>query len=213
MLRVLLAEDHAIVRQSIRLYLETQGVQIVGEAVNGREAIELARSLQPDVVILDIHMPELSGIEAARRIRHEFEQLRILVLSAYNEPSYIYALLEAGADGFILKTAALSELYAALLEVAGGGNAFDPDLVRRAKSHHHSQHTLMEALSEREREVLKQAGRGLTNKEIGRELFVSDRTIQGHLQNIYQKLGVSSRTEAVTKALSLQLITLDQDSP
>lgn len=213
MLRVLLAEDHAIVRQSIRLYLETQGVQIVGEAVNGREAIELARSLQPDVVILDIHMPELSGIEAARRIRHEFEQLRILVLSAYNEPSYIYALLEAGADGFILKTAALSELYAALLEVAGGGNAFDPDLVRQAKSHHHSQHTLMEALSEREREVLKQAGRGLTNKEIGRELFVSDRTIQGHLQNIYQKLGVSSRTEAVTKALSLQLITLDQDSP
>lgn len=211
MLRVLLAEDHLIVRQSIKLFLESKGVAVIGESNNGREAIEMARALHPDVLILDIHMPELTGIEVARRIRHEDENIRILVLTAYNEPSYVYALLDAGADGYVLKTAELSELYQALQEVAVGGKAFDSDLIRKAKLYHQSQADMAGALTERELKVLYQAAKGLTNKEIGRVLFVSDRTVQGHLQNIYEKFGVATRTEAVTKALSLQLITLDQD--
>lgn len=211
MLRVLLAEDHLIVRQSIKLYLESKGIQIVGEATNGREAVEMARDLQPDVIIMDIHMPELTGIEAARRIRHEYENVHILVLTAYNEPSYVYALLDAGADGFVLKTAELSELYNALQEVAMGGTSFNPELVRKAKDYHRSQIEMAESLTERELDVLKQAALGLTNKEIGRVLFVSDRTVQGHLQNIYEKLGVATRTEAVTKALAHNLITLDEN--
>lgn len=211
MLRVLLAEDHLIVRQSIRLFLESKGIEIVGEANNGREAIEMVRDLHPDVLILDIHMPELTGIEVARRVRHEDENIRILVLTAYNEPSYVYALLDAGADGYVLKTAELSELYQALQEVAVGGKAFDADLVRKAKVYHQSQVDMADTLTDRELRVLGQAAKGLTNKEIGRVLFVSDRTVQGHLQNIYEKFGVATRTEAVTKALSLQLITLDQD--
>ena len=211
MVRVLLAEDHQVVRQSIRLYLEGKGVDIVGEAANGREAVEMVRELQPDVVIMDIHMPELTGIEATRRIRHEYDDARILVLTAYNEPSYIYALLDAGADGYILKTAELSELFKALEDVAAGGRAFDAELIRKAKAYRQSQMDIAELLTDREVEVLTQVARGLTNKEIGRELFVSDRTIQGHLQNVYQKLGVDTRTEAVTKALSLQLISLEQD--
>jgi len=211
MVRVLLAEDHQAVRQSIRLYLEGKGVEVIGEAANGREAVEMVRELQPDVVIMDIHMPELTGIEATRRIRHEYDDARILVLTAYNEPSYIYALLDAGADGYILKTAELSELFKALEDVAAGGRAFDAELIRKAKAYRQSQMDIAELLTDREVEVLTQVARGLTNKEIGRELFVSDRTIQGHLQNVYQKLGVDTRTEAVTKALSLQLISLEQD--
>src|SRR5262249_38051638 len=111
MLRVLLAEDHSVVRQGIKLYLESRGVEIVGEAPNGGVAVEMAHVLQPDVIVMDIHMPELTGIEATRRIRHDNENIRILVLTAYDEPSYIHALLETGADGYILKTAGLSELY------------------------------------------------------------------------------------------------------
>jgi two-component system, NarL family, response regulator LiaR len=211
MLRVLLAEDHLIVRQGVKLFLESKGMAVIGEATNGREAVEMARSLHPDVVIMDIHMPELTGIEATRRIHHEADDIRILVLTAYDEPSYVHALLDAGADGFILKTAELSELYRALLDIAAGYTAFSPEHMRQAMQYRESQADLMETLTDREVEVLRQAAHGLTNKEIGRALFVSDRTVQGHLQNVYQKLHVATRTEAVTKAMSLQLISLDKD--
>ena len=117
-MRVLLVEDHKIVRQGTRLYLESMGIDVVGEATNGREAIQLAGALSPDVVIMDIHLPELTGVEATRRIRHDYPDIRILVLTAYDDPAYVHALLDAGTDGFILKTAELSELYKALKEVA-----------------------------------------------------------------------------------------------
>ena len=210
MMRVLLAEDHKIVRQGTRLYLESMGVEVVGEATNGREAIELARELHPDVVIMDIHLPELTGIEATRRIRHECEDVRVLVLTAYDEPAYVRALLDAGADGFILKTAELSELYRALNEVAIGHQAFDEATLARAAQQDDELPRQVEGLTDREIEVLVQVGRGLTNKEIGLALFISDRTVQGHLKNIYEKLGVATRTEAVTVALQHGLLTLDQ---
>ncbi|MCU0499337.1 MAG: response regulator transcription factor [Anaerolineae bacterium] len=201
-MRVLLAEDHNMVRQGTRLYLEKMGVEVIGEAATGRQAVELARALQPDVVIMDIHLPELTGIEATRRIRHDHDQIRVLVLSAYDDPVYVQALLDAGADGYVLKTADLGQLYRALQEIAGGRSAFDPTLLRKAAE--------IEGLTDREREVLIHAGRGLTNKQIGHLLFISDRTVQGHLQNIYQKLGVSTRTEAVTTALSRGWIHLGE---
>jgi DNA-binding NarL/FixJ family response regulator len=210
MLKVLLAEDHKILRQGTRLYLESKGINVVGEAATGREVVELVRTLQPELVIMDIHMPELTGIEATRRIRHDYEDIRILVLTAYDEPSYIHALLDAGADGFVLKTAGLSELYAAVQDIAAGRTAFRSETLQKAEQYRQAQADLVEKLSERELEVLSQAAHGLTNKEIGRVLFVSDRTVQGHLQNIYQKLQVATRTEAVTKALSLNLITLNE---
>jgi two-component system, NarL family, response regulator LiaR len=206
--RVLLAEDHKIVRQGTRLYLESRGVEVVGEATTGVEAVQMACELLPDVVIMDIHMPELTGIEATRRIRHENENIRVLVLTAYDDPAYIDALLEAGADGFVLKTAALSELYKALQEVAVGHSAFDTATLEKASQYRQS--ALTEALTDREVDVLTHAARGLTNKQIGSNLFISDRTVQGHLQNIYQKLGVTTRTEAVTAALSRGIITLSE---
>lgn len=204
MTRVLLAEDHKIVRQGTRLYLESAGVDVVGEASDGAEAVEMARVLKPDVVIMDIHMPLLTGIEATRRIRLDNDEVRVLVLTAYNEPAYVHALLDAGADGYILKTAELSALLRALSEVAGGRQAFTPEALQSARDAGNSQ------LSERELEVLRAASSGQTNKEIGRALFISDRTVQGHLRSIYEKLGVTTRTEAVTLALQRGWITLEQ---
>ena len=209
-MRVLLAEDHKIVRQGTRLYLESMGVEIVGEATNGREAVQMARELHPDVVIMDIHLPELTGIEATRRIRHECEDVRVLALTAYDAPAYVHALLDAGADGFILKTAELSELYRALNEVAIGHQAFDEDTLEKAARHMEAMPLQVEGLTDREIEVLAHARHGLTNKEIGKALFISDRTVQGHLKNIYEKLGVATRTEAVTVAVQHGLITLDR---
>jgi DNA-binding NarL/FixJ family response regulator len=210
-MRVLLVEDHKMVRQGTRLYLESMGIGIVGEATTGREAVELARTLRPDVVIMDIHLPELTGIEATRRILHENSDIRILVLTAYDDPVYVHALLEAGADGYVLKSAEFAELFRALSEVAVGQTAFDPHVMQRATQHQEKELALIEELTEREKEVLTFAARGLTNKQIGQDLFISDRTVQGHLQKIYQKLGVTTRTEAVTTALSRGVIGLHEN--
>ena len=203
MTRVLLADDHKTVRQATRLYLESAGIAVVGEAGNGVEAVDMARELKPDVVIMDIHMPLLTGIEATRRIRLDNDEIRVLVLTAYNEPAYVHALLEAGADGYVLKTSELSTLLRSLREVAGGRRAFDAEVLKAARDAADSQ------LSDRELEVLRAASRGQTNKEIGSALFISDRTVQGHLRNIYEKLGVTTRTEAVTMALQHGWITLE----
>lgn len=213
MVSVLLAEDHKIVRQGTRLFLENAGLEVVGEAVNGREALEMARSLRPDVVVMDIHMPELTGVEATRRIRDELDDVRVLVLTAYDDPPYVRALLEAGADGFILKTAAMNELVQAIHDVAAGKQAFDTDLISQATNENTTLPAQVEGLTNRELEVLRQAASGKTNKQIGDVLFISARTVQGHLQNIYQKLGVSSRTQAVTTALKHGLLPDDSEKP
>lgn len=210
-MRVLLAEDHHMVRQGTRLYLESMGVEVIGEASDGREAVMMARDLQPDVVIIDIRMPELTGIEATRRIRHENDDVRILVLTAYDNTSYVHALLEAGADGFVLKTAHLTELYKALREVAAGRSAFDQNMIDQALEMSDDLPVVAEGLTDRELDVLTMAAKGLTNKQIGEALFISDRTVQGHLQRVYRKLDVTTRTEAVTKGLSHGMIVLEKD--
>jgi len=210
MIRVLLAEDHNIVRQGTRMYLESMGIEIIGEATNGLEAVKLARELQPDIVVMDIHMPELTGVEATRRIRNENAEVRVLVLTAYNDPAYVHALLDAGADGYILKTAELSELYNALQDVAVGRTSFNDEVMAKAAQYEQNTSAQGEGITNREVEILTYAARGLTNKQIGRELFISDRTVQGHLQNIYQKLHVTTRTEAVTASVSRGLIALNE---
>lgn len=208
MLRALLADDHKIVRQGTRMYLESMGVEIVGEATTGAEAVKLAHDLLPDVVVMDIHMPELTGIEATRRIRHENQDVRVLVLTAYDDPAYVHALMDTGADGFVLKTAEFSELFRALQDVAVGQTAFNAEMMAKAAQYGQSTSALVDGLTDREIEILSYAARGLTNKQIARDLFISDRTVQGHLQNIYQKLHVATRTEAVTVAVTRGLITL-----
>jgi len=208
-MRVLLADDHSMIRQGIRTYLESKSIDIVGEATNGLLAVTMAEQLTPDVVIMDIHMPELTGIEATRRILFTNPDIRILVLTAYDTPAYVHALLDAGADGFILKTAEFDELHQALQEVAVGRKAFDDDVMAKVSQQNSDISTQIESLTRREIEILTEVGYGKTNKEIGKKLFISDRTVQGHLKNVYAKLSVTTRTEAVTVALQHGLIVLD----
>lgn len=197
MTRLLLVEDHVLVRQSIRAFLEGANFEVVGEASSGAEAVQLATDLQPDLIIMDVHLPEMSGIEATRRIRRVLPDVRVVALTAYNEKAYQRAFSEAGADGFVLKTSEFSELLKVIQTVI----AAPRDRVMTVP-----QPESASPLTERELEVLVCAARGWTNKQIGVHLNISDRTVQVHLQAIYQKLDVTNRTEMVLRALTLGII-------
>jgi DNA-binding NarL/FixJ family response regulator len=214
-IRVVLADDHAVVRKGIREFLEEEGdIQVVAEAADGEQAVVEVAKHQPGVAVLDIQMPGLSGIEATRRIKAAHPDVRVLILTAYDDDPYVFALLQAGASGYILKTAGSAELVRAVRAVHRGESALDPAVAQKVVQQLTTgrplgAQTAVEALTEREVEVLRLAARGLTNKAIGRELGISDRTVQGHLANIYGKLNVGSRTEAVTEALKQGWIAIE----
>jgi len=214
-IRVVLADDHAVVRKGIREFLEeTSDIRVVAEAANGTEAVALVAEHAPDVAVLDVQMPGLTGIEATRRIKAEFPAVRVLILTAYDDDPYIFALLQAGASGYVLKTADSGELVNAVRAVFRGESALDPAVAQKVVQQLTSGRPLgaqaaAEPLTEREIEVLHLAAKGLTNKAIGQALAISDRTVQGHLANIYGKLGAGSRTEAVTEALKQGWIVLE----
>jgi DNA-binding NarL/FixJ family response regulator len=210
-IRVVIADDHNVVRKGIRDLLSDEGdIAVVGEARNGHEAVDLATALQPDVVVMDIAMPEMTGVEATRAIRALVPSVRVLVLTAYEDDPYIYGLLDAGASGYILKTAESREIVRAVRATAAGQSAIDPAVAPRLIARLTHPAAGGDTLTERELDVLRRAARGLTNKQIGADLQISDRTVQNHLANIYAKLGVASRTEAVTAALQRQLIKLNE---
>ncbi len=214
-IRVLLADDHAVVRKGIREFLEEDPeITVVAEAGDGGEAFRLVGEHHPDVAVLDIQMPRVTGIEATRQIKAAFPDVRVLILTAYEDDPYVFALLRAGADGYLLKSADPDDLVRAVKATAAGGKVLDPAVAGRvvaqmASGRPAAASEQVEPLSERELDVLRLAGQGLTNKAIGLNLGISDRTVQGHLANIYGKLGVASRTEAVTKALKLGWIVLE----
>lgn len=201
MARLLLVEDHVLVRQSIRASLEDAGFQVIGEVGSGTEAVELARDLAPDLVVMDVRLPDMNGVEATRRICRQRPGTRVVALTAYNEIAYQRALHEAGAHAFVLKTVELSELVRTIQRVIHADSRPEiavPDAANVADIR----------LTDREVDVLTCAARGWTNKQIGAHLFISERTVQVHLQAIYQKMMVSSRTEAVSRALALGLIPM-----
>jgi len=218
-IRVILADDHAVVRKGIREFLETdEGLEVVAEAANGREALALIRESRPDVAVLDIQMPEQSGIEVTRAIRAERLPVGVLILTAFDDEPYVRAVLQAGANGYVLKTAEAQEIVEAVRAVSEGQSALDPAIARKFLAHL-ARPGLIEAsvepLTERELEVLRLAAKGHTNKAIGVQLSISDRTVQGHLARIYDKLHAASRTEAVMRAVTLGLIppSLDESEP
>ncbi|MFO7741553.1 MAG: response regulator transcription factor [Anaerolineae bacterium] len=214
-IRVVLADDHAVVRQGIRRFLEDDpAIDVVAEASNGKEAIRLVEDHHPDVAVLDIRMPEVTGVEATRRIKAGFPDTRVLILTAYDDDPYVFALLEAGADGYVLKTASADQLVDAVRTVHRGESALSPEVatkvVRQATDHRpEGAADQIEPLTPREIDVLRLVARGMTNREVGRELGISHRTVQGHLASIYGKLGASSRTEAVTEALKRGWIVVE----
>jgi DNA-binding NarL/FixJ family response regulator len=210
-IRVVIADDHNVVRKGIRdLLSDEDDIAVVGEARNGHEAVDLATALQPDVVVMDIAMPEMTGVEATRLIRTQASDVRVLVLTAYEDDPYIYGLLDAGASGYILKTAESHEIVRAVRATAAGQSAIDPAVAPRLIARLTRPPAGGDTLTERELDVLRRAAHGLTNKQIGADLAISDRTVQNHLANIYAKLGVASRTEAVTAGLQRQLIKLNE---
>jgi len=207
MITVILADDHAIVRRGIRDFMAEMGdIQVLAEAETGAEALAAIREHQPAVAVLDVQMPNGGGIEVARTLRAEGYTLGILILTAYDDPPYIRAALEAGANGYVLKSSDAEEIVEAVRAVYEGKQVMDAKLISTGSTGALSPSALLARLTDREREVLALAAQGLTNKAIGFRLAISDRTVQGHLANIYEKMGVSSRTEAVTRAVSAGLL-------
>lgn len=214
-IRVLLADDHVLVRQGIRQFLEDEDdIEVIAEADDGVEAVRLAQEQQPDIAILDIRMPEMTGVEATRRIKAQSPDVRVLVLTAYDDDPYVFALLHAGADGYVLKTAPADELLRAVRTVHAGSPALSPEIAGKVIQQVTGGKPVgaadqVESLTERELDVLRLAARGMTNRKIGHDLGISHRTVQGHLASVYEKLDVSSRTEAVTEALRRGWIVIE----
>lgn len=204
--RVLLAEDHLVVRESICQLLERESdLAVVGQAGDGKEAVELTRRLRPDVVVMDIAMPELSGIEATKLIKTNNPSTAVLILTAYDYDQYIFPLLEAGACGYLLKEVSGRELVEAIRAVHKGESVLHPvvarKVVERFRQLGKAEGRVSDLLTEREIAILKAAAKGISNKEIAEELCLSVRTVEAHLGTIFNKLGVGCRTEAVIHAL------------
>jgi NarL family two-component system response regulator LiaR len=220
-IRVLLADDHVIIREGTREILEREpDLHVVAEAGDGQETVNLVAREQPDVAIVDISMPVLSGIEATKEIKRISPKTAVLVLTAYDDDEYVFAILEAGAAGYLLKNARGSELIEAVRRVYAGESVLHPTIARKVvsrvthndSSREESEEESIEGLTDRELEVLRLAAMGLSNRQIAEDLVVSPRTVQSHMANIFGKLQVGSRTEAVMVALKRRWIRLDEIS-
>ena len=219
-IRVIIAEDHTFVREATRQLLEQEpDIEIVGEATDGAEAVALADRLNPDVAIVDISMPVMSGIEATEHIKAVRPGTAVLILTQYDDDQYVFALLAAGAAGYLLKDVPSAEVVRAVRSVHAGEPVLHPAIVKKVLARFAAEAQQQQArpegglLTEREREILRLAACGLSNARIGERLFVSLRTVQVHLTHIFNKLGVGSRTEAVIVGLRrgvLQMEDLDE---
>jgi DNA-binding NarL/FixJ family response regulator len=215
-IKVLIADDHAVVREGTRQILEQESdMDVVAEAADGEEAVRLAGSSKPDVAIIDIAMPKVDGIEATRQIKRLYPAVAVLILSAYDDDQFVFGLLEAGAAGYLLKSVRGRELVEAVRQVYAGESVLHPAIARKVLNRFAPTagkppgQKPTEVLSDREIEVLRLATRGLSNQEIASELCLSLRTVQAHLGHIFNKLQVSSRTEAVVRALKEGWVTLE----
>jgi DNA-binding NarL/FixJ family response regulator len=215
-INILLADDHAVVREGTKELLEREAdLEVIAEASDGREAVQLAIRERPDVVVMDFSMPQLNGIEATRQIKAVAPGVAVLVLTAYDSDQYIIGFLEAGAAGYLLKDVHIDEVIKAIRAVHAGESVLHPAVARRVidrfvlPAEKRSAPDALDELTERERDVLKLAAKGMSNRGIASELVISVRTVQTHLNNVFGKLGVGSRTEAVIYALRKGWITLE----
>jgi len=214
---ILLAENHVVVREGIRRFLEREAnFEVVGEAGDGEEAVQMASQLKPDVIVMDISMPKLNGIEATKQIKVLQPSAVVLILTAYDYEQYIFPLLEAGAAGYLLKDVSSRELVSAIQTVHKGEAVLHPAVARKVMERlrqtkvEPTGERALDLLTKREITILKMAARGMSNSDMAQELHLSVRTIESHLGSIFNKLGVGSRTEAVIQAMKKGWFTLEE---
>lgn len=214
-IRVLLVDDQPLFRQGLRTLLSVQpGIEIVGEAGQGEAAVQKARGLQPDVVLMDLRMPVMNGVEATRRIRAQEPRCQVIALTTFDDDENVFDALRAGAVGYLLKDAALPKLLEAIHVAARGESFLQPSIAskvlaefsRLSGTRGGAATEILGDLSEREREVLQHLGRGKSNKEIARSLHITEGTVKNHMTNVLEKLGVQDRTQAALKAQRLGLV-------
>jgi DNA-binding NarL/FixJ family response regulator len=211
--RVLIADDQTLIRTGFRLILTARGIEVVGEAADGAEAVAAARELQPDVVLMDIRMPNMDGLEATRRILEHAPDCRVLMLTTFDLDRYVYGALSLGASGFLLKDVTPEHLAAAVRLVGTGDALLAPSITRRLVERYASQsartpavHVDLSALTPRETEVLSLLGRGLSNTELAAELTLSEATVKSHVARIFAKLSLRDRAQAVVLAYETGLV-------
>lgn len=218
-IRVLIADDQELVRSGFRLILETRpDIEVVGEAANGEQAIVLANELEPHVILMDIRMPALDGIEATRQIIASGSKTRILVLTTFDVDEYVYEAIRAGASGFLLKDVRPADLIDAIRLIADGNALLGPTVTRRlldrfATGNVQSDPTIISSLTDRERETLQLLASGLSNAELAQKLFLSETTVKTHVSSILRKLGVRDRVQAVIAAYNAGLVQPQQSLP
>lgn len=208
-MRIILADDHRIVREGLRVLLaDRDDIEIVGEAENGRELLDLLRTTKPDVVVLDVRMPEMTGLEALEQIRDLAPQVRVIVLSMHDEPAYVRRAIDLGASGYLLKNTGRDEFIKALKLVAGGKAYVQGELSGSLLEQmpNHPSDEAVPRLSGRERQILRLISQGLENKQIARQLDVSEATVKSHIKGTFARLDVRSRAEAVAVGLRLGII-------
>jgi DNA-binding NarL/FixJ family response regulator len=209
-IRVAIADDHSLVRQGLRRYLETaEGIEVVGEAANGIELVALIGETEPEIALVDIRMPEMDGLEAARQIREQFPDVGVIMLSAYDDRQFVVEAVRSGARGYVLKARDAEHLIQTVRLVAAGNMVIDPQLVvalAEELSDAKEKDRKADTLTAREVEVLQLLAFGHTNRDIAEKLFISPDTVKTHLEHIFEKLGASDRTAAVAEALRRRLI-------
>jgi len=211
-IRLLIADDHLIVRQGLRLFLETeQEFELIGEAADGVEAVQLAEQLKPDVILMDLRMPRMDGISAIKQLRIEQPEVAIVILTTFNEDDLMRQGLEAGARGYLLKDTDRATLFSTIRAAAQGQTLLKPEIIQQLLTPSISQEQIhyqkgRTELTERELEVLNCVARGDTSKQVAVHLGITERTVKAHLTSIYQKLGVDSRAAAVAEAMKLGVL-------
>ncbi len=210
-IRILIADDHHVVRRGLAFFLQTQkDIEIVGEAGNGKEAVELTRSLKPDLVLMDLVMPEMDGIEATKRIKSEMPEIKIMMLTSFSDQDHVIPALEAGASGYQLKDIQPDDLISCIRKIIDGENQLHPKatshLLAKLSDKGDEERNLLAELTKREVDVLMEIAKGKSNKEIAASLFITEKTVKTHVSNLLSKLELADRTQAALFAVKNHLI-------
>jgi DNA-binding NarL/FixJ family response regulator len=210
-IRILIADDHHVVRRGLAFFLKTQkDIEIIGEAGNGKEAVELARTLKPDLILMDLVMPEMDGIQATKMIKTEMAEIKIMMLTSFSDQDHVIPALEAGASGYQLKDIEPDELIKCIRKIMSGENQLHPKatshLLANLSNKESNEKNSLEQLTKRELDVLKEIARGKSNKEIASTLFITEKTVKTHVSNLLAKLELADRTQAALFAVKNQLV-------